>query len=143
MIRYVGLDVHKRIVQACILDASGKVVAEERVELSTGALETFARLWLSAEDHVIVEATTNTWAIVDVLRPLVAKILVSNPIQTKAIAQAKVKTDKVDARVLAQLLRLNFVPLVWEPDGVTRDLRRWTGHRSPAAVIRVNSRLTR
>jgi transposase len=130
MIRYVGLDVHKRVVQACILDALGNVQAEERLELSAEKLRTFVQTSLTPEDHVILEATTNTWAIVDVLRTRAAKVFVSNPIQTKAIAQAKVKTDKVDARVLAQLLRLNFVPLVWEPDAVTRDLRRWTRHRA-------------
>lgn len=53
----------------------------------------------------MLEATTNTWAVVDVLKPFVAAIATSNPLRTKAIAQAKVKTDKVDAEVLAQLLR--------------------------------------
>ena len=49
---------------------------------------------------------------------------------TKAIAQAKVKTDKVDAHVLAQLLRCDFLPEVWQPDEATRRLRELTGRRS-------------
>ena len=49
---------------------------------------------------------------------------------TKAIAQAKIKTDKVDAHVLAQLLRCDFLPEVWQPDEATRRLREWTGRRS-------------
>ena len=49
---------------------------------------------------------------------------------TKAIAQAKVKTDKVDAHVLAQLLRCDFLPAVWQPDETTRRLRELTGRRS-------------
>ncbi len=78
MIRYVGLDVHKRVVQACILDASGNVLAEERFELSREKLVAFAQVRLAALDHVILEATTNTWAVVDILRPRVAKVYVSN-----------------------------------------------------------------
>ena len=57
-------------------------------------------------------------------------VVVSNPLATKAIAQAKVKTDKVDAHVLAQLLRCDFLPEVWQPDEATRRLRELTGRRS-------------
>jgi len=46
---------------------------------------------------VAVEATANTWPVVESLRPYVAEITVSNPMATKAIAHAKVKTDKIDS----------------------------------------------
>jgi len=101
MIRYVGLDVHKRVVEACIVDQAGKVVHRERFALNRSTLETFATEILRPTDHVALEATTNCWAVSDALRPHVARVLVSNPMATKAIAQAKVKTDKVDANVLA------------------------------------------
>ena len=48
-----------------------------------------------------LEATTNTWAVVKAIEPYVKEVVVPNPLRTKAIAQAKVKTDKVDAYVLA------------------------------------------
>jgi transposase len=130
MIRYVGLDVHKRVVEACIVDHAGKVVQRERFALYRSALETFAKCVLRPGDHVALEATTNCWAVADVLRPHVTRVLVSNPMATKAIAQAKVKTDKVDAHVLAQLLRCDFLPEVWQPDEATRRLRELTGRRS-------------
>jgi transposase len=57
-------------------------------------------------------------------------VVVSNPMITKAIASAKIKTDKVDAHVLAQLLRCDFLPEVWHPDEATRQLRELTGRRS-------------
>ena len=50
------------------------------------------------------------------MRPFVAAVVVSNPLKTKAIAEAKIKTDKVDAEVLAQLLRCDYLPDVWQPD---------------------------
>ena len=54
----------------------------------------------------------------------------SNPLRTKAIAQAKIKTDKVDAYTLAQLLRSDFLPAVWQPDEQTARLRSLTGRRA-------------
>jgi transposase len=64
-----------------------------------------------------------------VLQDHVTRVVVSNPLVTKAIAQAKVKTDKVDAHVLAQLLRCDFLPEVWHPDTTTQQLRELTGRR--------------
>jgi transposase len=128
--RYVGLDVHKATVRVCILDDVGKRVLGKTVACSREALIAFAKSELRPDDLVTLEATTNTWAVVDVLRPFVARITPSNPLRTKAIAQAKVKTDKIDAEVLAQLLRCDYLPEVWEPDALTRQLRQLTTYRT-------------
>lgn len=130
MSRCVGLDIHKRVVQACLLDPAGQCVAQLRFNLSRQSLLDFAKEQLSAADRVVVEATTNTWAVVALLKPHVAEVVVSNPLATKAIASAKIKTDKVDARVLAQLLRCDFLPRVWEPDLATQEIRRLTSRRA-------------
>jgi len=136
-VRYVGLDVHKRVVEVCILDHTGKVVFRYRFDnLNRETLAAFATAHLRKTDRVALEASTNTWTVVDILQPHVARVVVSNPMQTKAIAQAKVKTDKVDARVLAQLLRADFLPLVWMPDEQTRRLRELTGRRSALVAQR-------
>ena len=139
-VRYVGLDVHKRVVEACIVDQAGKVVHRERFALNRSTLALFATKVLRPSDHVALEATTNCWAVADALRPHVARVLVSNPMATKAIAQAKVKTDKVDAHVLAQLLRCDFLPEVWQPDEATRRLRELTGRRSALVGQRTTMR---
>ena len=129
-VRYVGLDVHKRVVEACLVDQAGQVVHRERFALNRRTLELFATKVLRPGDQVALEATTNCWAVADGLRPHMTRVVVSNPMATKAIAQAKVKTDKVDAYVLAQLLRCDFLPEVWAPDEATRRLRELTGRRS-------------
>ncbi len=139
-IRFVGLDVHKRVVEACFVDQSGQVVQRQRFALSRDALQTFATEMLHRNDRVAFEATTNCWAVADALRPHVAQVVVSNPMATKAIAQAKVKTDKVDAQVLAQLLRCDFLPEVWQPDEATRRLRELTGRRSTLVGQRTRMR---
>jgi transposase len=61
------------------------------------------------------------------------------PFKTRAIAEAKVKTDKVDARILAQLLAADFLPPVWLPDERTRSLRRQVTRR--AHIVRARTRL--
>ena len=136
MIIYAGLDVHKRVVEACVLDAAGAIRHRERFELTPTKLVSFAQQHLGPEAHVAVEATTNTWAVVRLLKPHVAEVVVSNPLKTKAIAEAKVKTDQVDALVLAQLLRCDFLPRVWQPDEPTQELRRLTGRRASLVADR-------
>jgi transposase len=66
-------------------------------------------------------------------------VVVSNPSKTRAIAEAKVKTDKVDARILAQLLAAEFLPPVWLPDERTRSLRRQVMRR--AHLVRQRTRI--
>jgi transposase len=115
---------------ACMIDDRGRVLERHRLGCTRPALETFARAHLRYGDRVVVEATTNTWEVVAMLKPFVTEVVVSNPLQTKVIATAKVKTDKVDALVLAQLLRCDFLPRVWEPNAPTQRLRRLTGRRA-------------
>ena len=73
----------------------------------------------SKEDEVVVEATGNAMAVVRVLGPYVARVIVANPLQVKAIAHARIKTDKIDAGVLASLRAADFLPEVWVPDAGT------------------------
>jgi transposase len=143
MVRFVGLDVHKRVIEVCILDGAGKIVLRCRLDATREAIETFARTHLTKEDQVALEATTNTWAVVRLLKPFVAKVVVSNPLRTKAIAQAKVKTDKVDAEVLAQLLRCDYLPDVWEPPEDIQQMRQLTARRSSLVSdrIRIKNRI--
>ena len=73
---------------------------------------------------MVLEATGNTATIVRLLTPFVARVVIANPLQVKAIAHARVKTDKVDAKILAQLHAAGFLPEVWAADDETLALRR-------------------
>lgn len=137
--RFIGLDLHKKTLVVCALDRRGKVLFRETVECRREALLAFAKGTLKKSDRLAVEATTNTWAVADILRPFVAAVTVGNPLQIKAIAQAKVKTDKIDAEVLAHLLRCDYLPTVWTPDAGTQRLRQLTTLRG--GVIADRSRL--
>jgi transposase len=134
-VRTVALDVHKRFAEVAVHE-DGVVRRLGRVE--TRELEVFAES-LGPDDHVVLESTAFTWAIAELLGRHAGRVTVSNPMQTKAIASAKVKTDKVDARVLAQLAAADFLPAVWAPDPATRALRRRVAHR--ASLVRQRTRL--
>ncbi len=86
-----------------------------------------------------MEATGNTWAIATLLASRAGRVVVSNPAKTRAIAEAKVKTDKVDAEILAQLLAADYLPAVWRPDPATAALRRQVLRR--AHIVRQRTRL--
>jgi transposase len=121
---FAALDLHKKIVEAVLLDEHGAPAWRGRFPATRPALEQFARAHLTPQHRIALEATTNTWAVVAILEPFVAEVVVSNPLRTRAIAEAKIKTDRVDALVLAQLLRSDFLPRVWTPDDATRRLRQ-------------------
>lgn len=83
-------------------------------DMTRSGLEGFGRS-LRRTDEIVVEATGNAMAVVRFLSPYVGRVIVANPMQVKAIAQARIKTDKIDAGVLAQLHASGFLPEVWIP----------------------------
>jgi transposase len=84
---------------------------------------------------VVIESTTNAWHVYDLLEPLVAEVLVANPIKVKQIACARVKTDNRDTLILARLLAANLVPTVWVPPKAVRELRQFISHRRRLAQM--------
>jgi transposase len=140
MTRFIGLDVHRRDVVVHIMDASGKRVAEHSVPCTREALEAFARGHLTTEDQAVLEATGACWAVLGVLRPFVGRITAANSLLVRAIAEAKVKTDQIDARVLAHLLRCGFLPEVWAPDPVTQKRRTLTHRRAMLVAERTRAK---
>ena len=116
--RVVGLDIHRVFAEAVMLD-DGKVVRLGRIGMTRDHLGAFART-LTHDDHVVVEATGNAAAVVEVISPHVGRVVIANPRQVRMIAHAKIKTDTIDATVLAKLYASNFLPEVWVPDAKTQ-----------------------
>jgi transposase len=135
--RIFGLDVHRTFAEVAVLDERG-VRSAGRIDLTAEALHAFGRQ-LAQDDDVVLEATCNTHAIARLLRPYVRRVVVSNPLQTRAIAEAKVKTDKIDAAVLTRLHASGFLPEVWSPDELTEQMRRQVARR--ATIVQHRTRL--
>jgi transposase len=85
---------------------------------------------LTCEDKVVMESTANLWlSIYDALDNKNIKVVLANPMKTKAIASARVKTDKVDAKILAHLLRADLVAESYVPPQQIREIRALIRHR--------------
>jgi transposase len=128
--RYFGIDLAKRETQLAVLNAQGDEVCQKRFATTR---DEFLRLApeLREGDTVALEVTTNSTSIARLIRDnSKARVIVSNPIKTKVIAQAKIKTDKIDARVLAELARVGYLPEVWLPDEDTEALRQFIADRT-------------
>jgi transposase len=136
--RWLGLDVHKDFAEIAEASPGGVIRRLGRIRTTPTELRAFAES-LGAEDQVAMEATINTFAIARLLEEHAGRVVVSNPLRTRAIADAKIKTDKVDAGVLAQLLAADYLPAVWQPDEDTRVLRRLVARR--AHIVRQRTRL--
>src|SRR3954453_7623256 len=107
MRRVIGMDIHRTFAEVVFWE-EGRLHHHGRVDMTRSGLEGFGR-GLARDDEVIVEATGNTMAVVRVLSPYVARVIVANPLQVKAIAHARIKTDKIDAGVLASLRAADFL----------------------------------
>jgi transposase len=99
-----------------------------RVATPRDQLELFAAS-LAPTDRVVLEATGNALAIARILAAHVAEVVLAHPKRLRAISHAKIKTDRFDARVLAELLAAGLIPVVWVPDERTRALRRLIARR--------------
>jgi transposase len=128
MRRVIGMDIHRTFAEVVFWE-DGKLRPAGRVSMTRAGLEGFGRS-LRKEDEVVIEATGNAMAVVRVLAPHVARVIVANPLQVKAIAHAHVKTDKIDAGVLASLRAADFLPEIWLPDADTERLRRLVARRN-------------
>jgi len=129
MVRYVGVDVGKAKCRAAIMNQTGAIESEFFFENNTKGIESLTSM-LTVEDQVVMESTGNLWlSIYDSLDIRSIKVVLANPLKTKVIASAKIKTDKVDARILAHLLRADLVAESYVPKGSIREMRGLVRHR--------------
>lgn len=136
---YVGIDLHRRYSTVCVLDSAGAVVAESRRVPNEG--EVILRLLgrLEKPVGVAVEATLHWAWLHDLLVREGYEVQVAHPHQVKLICHARCKTDPVDARKLADLLRTDLLPAIWVPDPETRARRKLL--RGRAFLVRARTRL--
>ena len=105
-VRHIGIDLHSNSLTACYLST------EQTEQLQTFPLKELAQFQagLQATDEVAVEATGNVRWFVAQIKPLVARVVVVNPRQFGVIRQSVKKTDRHDARALAQFLSKDLLP---------------------------------
>jgi len=137
MRRVIGMDIHRTFAEVVIWE-EGRLRHHGRIDMTRTALEGFGET-LRPTDEVVIEATGNCMAVSRVLSPFVAQVIIANPLQVKAIAHAHVKTDKIDAGVLASLQAAGFLPSIWTPPPEVERRRRLVARRDQ--VVRHRTRI--
>jgi transposase len=118
----IGVDYHKKFSYLVVKDKAGQVLRSGQVNNSKASVEKF--LGPFREDSAAVLESCRNWCVMhDWLENIVDEVVLANPYKVKAIAEAKIKTDKIDATVLADLLRADLVPQSYIATREVRDLR--------------------
>jgi transposase len=131
-VRCLALDVHRDFCQVAVAEG-GQVAQRGRIETSRAALELFAAS-LAPDDHVVMETTGPAFAIARIIAPHVARVVVANAQEVRAISHARVKSDRFDAATLARLLSADLLPEAWVCDERVGALRRRLARRG--ALVR-------
>jgi transposase len=128
-LQYIGFDIHKRYTFYTQMDASGRIQRQGKLPNTREALaDFFADITEPAK--VALEASINWYHLFDLTETLGVDTVLANPLRTRAIAEAKVKTDKVDSTILAHLLRADLIPPAYIPPREIRDLRELLRYRT-------------
>jgi transposase len=124
----VGIDLHRNRSHIAVIDGNGELSLSQRI---VNGRETFLELLggLEGESQVAVEATYGWEWLAELLEDAGYDIHLAHPLRTRAIAAARVKTDAVDARTLAHLLRADLLPEAYVAPRELRDLRELLRHR--------------
>ena len=133
--RVIGMDIHRTFAEAVMIDGD-RLIRLGRIKMSRDHLAAFAAK-LTSEDHIVIEATGNAHAVAEAVAPFVGRVIIANPRQVHLIAKARIKTDVIDATVLARLYASGFLPEVWVPDQRTLSLRRQVTRRNQIVRQRV------
>lgn len=131
---HVGLDVHKKVCHATLMDERGEILKEEKFENSRKGFEEF---FDGIDDaRVAMEASYCWQPTYEWLENEGHEVRLAHPLKTRIIAEARVKTDKTDSRALAHLLRLGWLPTSYVPPREIRELRDLVRLRTYLVMVR-------
>jgi transposase len=120
---YAGVDAHRSSAHVTVMDETGKILRRTQVSSSPKGLHEA----LGGYDEpikAVIEATYNWGPVYDWLTELVDEVILAHPTKVRAIADARIKTDTIDSRTLAHLLRADLIPAAYAPSKETRAVKR-------------------
>jgi len=133
--QYVGLDVHKKLTYASVLDEKGNIVLEDRFQSTVEGLNKFLNK-IDRDSELVMEACSVWQHLYDHLDEFGYAVKLAHPLKTRLIAEARIKTDAIDAKTLAQLLRADLISESYVPIMDVRIERSITRHRASLVNFR-------
>lgn len=135
-VKYIGVDVGKNKCQACFMDESGQIIEEFPFINNWEGIQALVEK-TSHGEKAVVESTGNMWLrIYEALEENGVEVKLANPAKTKAIASARIKTDKLSARILAHLLRADLIAECYVAPRDIRKVRALLRQRSSLVKMR-------
>ncbi|MBI2508098.1 IS110 family transposase [Candidatus Woesearchaeota archaeon] len=126
---YIGMDIHKQFTVAVVKDEQGNKLNEDKFDNSEYNFGNFMQQYKPEETKIVIESTGVWEYIYEILEAKKYEVKLANPSRTRAIAEARIKTDSVDAETLADLLRANLIAESYIPPKEIRKLREVTRER--------------
>jgi transposase len=111
---FAGVDAHKRYSRAVVKDESGSILCRASLQNDLAAFQGFFSN-IDGPTKAVLEAGRDWGVIYDLLESIGVEPVLANPLKTRAIAEARIKTDTIDATILADLLRADLIPVVHVP----------------------------
>lgn len=135
---YIGIDLHKTTSFVTRMTAQGHILEQVNLRHTTGALQQYM-MALPADVHLAVEATGNWMWLYEQIEDRQLDLVLAHPLKVRAIASARIKTDKIDATTLAHLLRTDLLPTAYIPPRAIRDQRELLRYR--ASLVRLRTQV--
>lgn len=121
MPHFIGVDFHKATSYLTVMDQHGQIEKQGRIDNNKEALATFLASY--PDSSAVLEAGRNWVLMYDWLEGMTSKVTLAHPLKVKAIASARIKTDKIDSKTLAHLLRSDLIPMAYVPSLDARTAR--------------------
>ena len=138
--KYVGLDLHKRNIFATVLDGDGKILSKANIGSKREDLSHYLKRQGSGNGlSVAIEASYNWLYYFRILETITDNITVAHPLKTRIIGEARIKTDKIDSKVLAYMLKADMLPRVYIPTRISMENKLLL--RSRISLVRVRTQI--
>lgn len=134
---YIGMDLHKKTSSFCVMEKDGNILVERTVKTIPEEVRSFIlSLGKGRIINLVMEPLSQWYFYADFIENLGVKVTLAHPLRVKAIAAAKIKTDKIDAQTLAHLLRANLIPTAYHAPKQVRDWKELSRGRGSLVNLR-------
>ena len=137
---FIGMDLHQKTSTFSVKEKEGRVVEAKTVSTTKDDIEKFLAPYQGS--LLTLEPVSQWYCYADFIESLGIDVKIANPMRVKAIASARIKTDTIDAGVLADLLRANMLPHSYHPPVRTNHPRRFRKNYSainPTGHVRIST----
>lgn len=136
--KYIGLDIHRKFIYSVIMDIDGNIISDKKLKNDPQVFEKYFEN-IDKDSKIALESCSCWEYVYDFLADMGFRCLqLANPSRIRLIAESNKKTDRHDAKVLADLLRTNMLPTSYAPTELIRQQRQLTRHRADVGRLKAD-----